>query len=143
MVHYVLGFAFDTAKTSVLLIEKKKPKWQEGLLNGVGGKIEPGEGINEAMAREFYEETSILTHPGDWKCFAKMQGPDWDCHCFKAFKVPIRSHKRPTDEHPLALFLDDLDGAHYVSNIPWLIQMALDMNGHSSDNTFFATITYI
>jgi 8-oxo-dGTP pyrophosphatase MutT (NUDIX family) len=33
----------STRQIEVLLIEKQKPAWQRGKLNGVGGKIEPGE----------------------------------------------------------------------------------------------------
>ena len=51
---YVAGFMFDSSYENVLLIRKTKPKWQEGLLNGVGGKIEPGEKELDAMKRESF-----------------------------------------------------------------------------------------
>lgn len=42
MKKYVLGFMFSTEDRGqkVALIKKLKPKWQAGLLNGIGGKIE-------------------------------------------------------------------------------------------------------
>ena len=43
MTEYVCGFAFDNTKQYVTLIEKKRPNWQAGYLNGVGGHIEEGE----------------------------------------------------------------------------------------------------
>ncbi len=39
----VAGFLFDESRERVVLIKKQKPEWQSGRLNGVGGKIEPGE----------------------------------------------------------------------------------------------------
>jgi hypothetical protein len=33
---YVLGFLFSSDFSSVCLIEKQKPKWQQGRYNGVG-----------------------------------------------------------------------------------------------------------
>lgn len=49
---YVLGFLFNENLTKVVLVRKKRPEWQCGLLNGVGGKIEDGEPPLDAMVRE-------------------------------------------------------------------------------------------
>lgn len=68
--HYVAGFLFSPDKRTVLLIRKKRPDWQKGKLNGVGGRIEPGETPLEAMIREFEEET--LTHLEDWTLTARL-----------------------------------------------------------------------
>lgn len=57
---FVLGFCFDFGYHNVLLIEKNRPPWQAGKLNGIGGKIEEGESPAAAMAREFREETGGL-----------------------------------------------------------------------------------
>lgn len=70
---YVLGFAFSHTMRSVVLIEKLKPDWQAGKLNGVGGKIEPGENAYDAMAREFFEETGWAISYGDWHLFEIMR----------------------------------------------------------------------
>lgn len=64
---YVVGFMFDVSGKEVLLIKKTKPEWQKDKLNGIGGKIEPTDrGADHAMAREFHEETGLLTQPEDW-----------------------------------------------------------------------------
>ena len=57
MKHYVLGFVFNKAKDKVLLVEKKRPKWQIDYWNGIGGKIEEDETPLAAMTREGEEET--------------------------------------------------------------------------------------
>lgn len=50
--HYVAGFMFNEDRTRVALIEKQKPDWQRGKLNGIGGKIEDDESPVEAMTSE-------------------------------------------------------------------------------------------
>jgi hypothetical protein len=56
---YVVGFMFDFAFERVALIRKRKPIWQAGKLNGIGGKIEANETREEAMRREFIEEAGF------------------------------------------------------------------------------------
>lgn len=64
---YVCGFLFEATLRGVVLIEKQKPAWQAGKLNGVGGKIEEGETPLAAMQREFEEETGAVVP--DWTLF--------------------------------------------------------------------------
>ena len=60
MKHYVLGFIFNKAGKEVLLVEKKRPEWQAGHWNGIGGKIEDDDkNPLEAMEREVIEETGF------------------------------------------------------------------------------------
>lgn len=58
----VLGFLFSEKNTEVALIQKVKPEWQKGFLNGVGGKKEDGESLFAAMCREFEEETGMFVN---------------------------------------------------------------------------------
>ena len=60
---YVTGFRVDLTTGRVLLIEKKRPAWHAGQLNGIGGSIEPGETPLQAVVREFKEETGKETSP--------------------------------------------------------------------------------
>lgn len=64
---YVCGFLFSRDLTNVVLIRKLKPEWQRGKLNGVGGKIEPGETWLQAMGREFREEAGLVV--AHWRLF--------------------------------------------------------------------------
>ena len=57
---WVVGFLMDSDAEQVILIRKNRPEWQAGKLNGVGGKVEPGELIGGAMYREFREETGVI-----------------------------------------------------------------------------------
>lgn len=58
MTTFVVGFAHDGNR--VALIRKNRPADQAGKLNGIGGKIEPGEASYDAMVREFMEETGVV-----------------------------------------------------------------------------------
>ena len=66
---YVVGFCFSPDYEWVALIRKNKPQWQAGLLNGIGGKVEPGERKGMAMMREFKEEAGVLIPEYDWLHF--------------------------------------------------------------------------
>lgn len=56
---HCVGFFFDASRSRVWLIRKERPDWQRGRLNGIGGKIEPGETALAAMVREFEEEVGF------------------------------------------------------------------------------------
>lgn len=77
---YSLGFVFDYHRQNVVLIEKLKPAWQFEKLNGVGGKVEPGEESLACIVREFKEEAGVYIPPYDWSLFAIMSGIDWQKH---------------------------------------------------------------
>lgn len=80
---FVCGFCFDEERERVVLIEKSQPAWQAGRLNGVGGKVEPGESVSAAMTREFEEEAGVrlpahavgegaASAPGTWTPFCVL-----------------------------------------------------------------------
>jgi 8-oxo-dGTP pyrophosphatase MutT (NUDIX family) len=71
---YVLGFLFSPNKKKVVLIEKKRPAWQAGLYNGVGGHVEARDPTpSHAMYREFYEETGFRFKPERWNLLKVME----------------------------------------------------------------------
>src|SRR5439155_26466068 len=81
--HYVCGFLFSPDRGRVVLIRKRRPAWQAGKLNGVGGKLEAGETPIDAMRREFREEAAVDVH--DWQHVLTLTGTDWQGHFFRAF----------------------------------------------------------
>lgn len=97
-VHYVLGFMFDSGAQRVLLIRKRRPTWQAGKLNGVGGKLEAGETPIEALVREVSEEAALKTAPEQWRYFGVMDGPDFRVHCFEMRDDSVAEFKSLTDE---------------------------------------------
>lgn len=146
MINYVLGFMFDTRGKFVVLIQKNKPLWQKGLFNGVGGKIEPNESAHEAMGREFEEETGVHTCYRNWRKYGKMSGTDWGCDLFYCLADggELADVRTVTEEVVKIVKVDDvLSGiAPVISNLPWIITMALDDKYGNGTGRIFADVRY-
>lgn len=142
MTQYVVGFLFDNERQLVALIEKQKPEWQKGYLNGIGGKIEPSDkDASAAMVREFYEEAGVETLANGWRKFAVMNGKDWSVDCFVQFSSgAISKVISATNEQIHIIHVSAISHHKTLSNIPWLVHMALDEN--MGNPPFFATIEY-
>jgi 8-oxo-dGTP diphosphatase len=121
--HYVLGFAFDHKSRQVLLINKERPDWQKGRINGVGGKINDDETASEAMTREFNEETGFFTSQATWRLFCQLTGWDYSVYCF-ATSIPFIAPLNMTDERPEWFSYDHLP-SNVNDNLWWLIPMAM------------------
>ena len=102
--NYCLGFAFRG--DVVYLIRKERPAFMAGKLNGIGGKLEPGEDPLEAMRREFKEEAGLTV--SNWHPFYIIPGNGYTIHCFAvrlrpAGPVPgadLRRHENRLIEFP-------------------------------------------
>ncbi len=127
---YVAGFLFSPGKHEVVLIRKNKPEWQAGLLNGIGGKIEDNETAIDAMCREFKEETGLVI--SDWKPFTRLSGNGWTVEFFHASAENYREAQTTTDEKVEIIYVDDLRFMSPISNLLWLIPMALDPLHHDA-----------
>ena len=136
---YVLGFLFSPDLEEVVLVEKTKPVWQAGLLNGVGGKIEDGETSVDAMVREFHEETGV--HVVGWRPFSKMTGSDWTCDIFAAASSSYDYCVTTTAKDKVTIIkTHDQYDYDVVSNLRWLVPMAI--NYLETDNEFYTKICY-
>ncbi len=82
MKHFVIGFVFNHQQDEVLLVEKKRPDWQAGRWNGIGGKIEPTDDSPlAAMQRESKEETGMRLN---WELTVIFTCPGGTCYVYKA-----------------------------------------------------------
>jgi 8-oxo-dGTP diphosphatase len=130
MILYVVGFMFDERGNEVLLIEKAKPKWQAGKLNGVGGKIEKtDESPEHAMAREFKEETGIDHDHIYWDLRVIYQGPDYEIYFFYTEGCPTLARQQPNEiEKPVVVpnWRELPENAIY--NLRWIVPMMRDGN---------------
>ena len=139
---YVVGFLFSNDYRWVTLIRKNRPDWQAGKYNGVGGKVERGEAVQDAMVREFFEETGVKTKWDDWDEFALLQGSKGDTiYVFSAVSTPYLSAvKTQTDEEVMNILvkhvLDQDEPYPVVPNLPVIIRLAL------MDNVKYATLEY-
>jgi len=64
---------FNAACDRVVLMMKRRPAWQAGRWNGVGGKVEPGEDIHTAMHREAAEEIGVRPI---WLHYVNLEYPE-------------------------------------------------------------------
>jgi 8-oxo-dGTP diphosphatase len=125
---FVVGFAFNELER-VLLVEKKRPDWQKGLLNGIGGKIEPGETPAEAMDRECLEETGLRLK---WTEVGLMRGANTDgkktlfeCFIYYAKSKLVDKFQQIEDE-PLDLYSPNcVHHSAVVPNLNFLIPFML------------------
>lgn len=123
---YVLGFAFSLTGERVALIRKTAPKWQAGLLNGVGGKVEQDELPRHAMTREFREETGVTVPSPHWTHFASMVGSDYLCHCFSVYTATLTAVKTTTEEEVVVRDVETLGKSDLIHNVRYLIDIAQD-----------------
>ncbi|SRR6266498_346577 len=125
---YCVGFAFIRTLDGerVVLIRKKKPEWQNGLLNGVGGKVEDGETARQAMAREFSEEAGVHTRAEDWRSVTEMHFLDCVVYCFATVlpDLPSMTPRTMTREEIVVLREGSFIKSGMIPNLLWLVPMA-------------------
>jgi len=131
MINYVLGFMFSEDLGHVVLIEKKRPEWQAGKLNGIGGKVEDKELPIKAMEREFKEETDVCVVSDNWKRFCIMIKPDeWTVFCY-CHVGKVYHCKTMTDERVFVQIVPVISTliaeGKALSKLDWLIRLAIDM----------------
>lgn len=130
MIEYVLGLLFSPDRRHVLLIRKRRPVWQAGRLNGIGGHLAEGEAPCVAMEREAVEEAGAGGL--DWQHFATLRdrNQDYRVYCFAAFDAAIwRAEARTNEalETHLAWHVQVRDDV--LANLPVLVALAADRSG--------------
>lgn len=131
-IEYVAGFLFTPDGSNVCLIQKKRPEWQKGKLNAVGGHIEENESPEAAMQREFEEETGVKINWDDG-LFLRLKNEQYNVYFFRKYSSEILYVKSVTDEKVLTMsILNELNTvpvtvAHFIiPNLKWIIPLALD-----------------
>jgi len=123
MQEYVVGLLMF--EDYVVMIRKAKPEWQAGRLNGVGGKIEPGEEPLTAMRRESLEEIGVTP---EWTQFARLTYTEADLYFFAAedetaFRLARQREIEPVEKWSIA-FLRDNPHVLVAENLVWLLPLA-------------------
>jgi len=138
---YVLGFLFNEKLTQVALIRKTKPEWQAGKYNGIGGKIEKGESPLFAIIREFEEETGGKANENFWQLYCNMKSYEFEVYTFSAIG-DLTDLKTTTEEEVVIIDVDQVNILRdkLLSNVPWLIEMAIDKLKNNEFN--YSVINY-
>lgn len=127
MKQYVCGFMRDSTN-KIALVRKNKPKWQAGLLNGIGGGVEENDGsAHYAMCREWKEETGIRFM--DWQFFAELRFDDCAVHFFKdsveslPYLQTVNDIGEAIEIHNYATAVRFTD---MIPNLKWLLPLAFE-----------------
>ena len=123
---YVAGLMFSEDRTKVAMVLKAKPAWQCGLFNAIGGKIEEGEDPATAMAREFLEETGVITLPSEWEYLTLMDGSWGQVYFYRMFDDRVLNVQ--TMEEEVIQLVDTLElPKNIIGNIRWMVPLAMDL----------------
>lgn len=137
MTRYVVGLMFDHARTRVVLVRKRRPEWQVNRLTGPGGKVEETETMDQAMVREFREETGQPTQPADWELVVLLQvssqnsvnGERCEVGFYRTFqpRSVVAGVRTQTDEPVFAEGVSSVLGSpQLVPNLQWILPLAAD-----------------
>lgn len=123
---YTVAFIFTPDFKKVWLIEKQKPEWQKGRLNGIGGKVEDGETNYDSCIREIKEEGGVdinfLNRVG------VMQGTNnddsgFECHIFTGTTTEQLITK---EKEKISLYdVMDVKNHRAIDNVPMLIETCI------------------
>lgn len=129
---YVVGLLFKNyqglIKQVALILKNRGPYNMANKLNGIGGKIEPGETASAAMEREFREETGVsIKH---WNEFLELRGHDWIVHFFRTegdYSIRTTTDEK-VDWYSVNHILQygSYGVVEIMPNLKWIIPMALD-----------------
>lgn len=148
---YVVGFLFDDSGQRVALMNKQRPEWQKGKLNGVGGKIEgirlplgpamdgatgyvrpewPAEAIERECLEEFgievknWRQYAILETMGDTIYFLEVRNTQ---KIEELLQKMLRTKYSKGDEIPAVLRTIDVQfSKKVIPLLKWAIPMALE-----------------
>ncbi len=121
---FVLGFCFSNHNQSVVLIEKKRPSWMVGLLNGVGGHVKKYESPVVAMRREFCEEVGLDIV--GWRQRFIFRSRCGSVFVFQVNSKHASDASTQTDERVGSYCVNRVYQLPTLSNLQWMIPMLLD-----------------
>lgn len=136
MKKYTVGFLFTPDLSKVLLIHKLAPEWQKGKLNGLGGKIESGEGAVTCFIREITEESGIVLEKKQVRLMGTLRGIDWHVYVFGAIFQGEIFESRVYEKEKIEWFDVDSLPEKCVPNLFWVIPFTRNELKNKLGNSF-------
>ena len=122
-----MAFIFNKDVTKVLLINKTRPEWQRGKLNGLGGKIEENESPVDCVLREVKEESMLGINQDNLKYFGEMVNADKSStQLFAAIYLGNENDAHSNEDQEVEWVEIKSLPTTIMTNLSWLIPMALD-----------------
>lgn len=132
---YALGFVFDESVQKVLLVHKQKPDWQQGKVNGVGGKYESGEVREMCICRETKEETTLDIAKQDWVFVGTIRQSQGNVSIWTARYIGALTDARKDDQEDIEWFDFNALPENAIDNLQWLIPLCRQKL-QGTNNTF-------
>jgi len=126
MKRYTLAFIFTPSFEQVLLVHKLSPEWQKGMLNGIGGKVEPGEASIDCISREVKEEANLLIKKEDWLYLGELKSSGWHMDVYTTVYTGSLSDAKKTDKEEIEWISVGSLPENTIGNLTWLIPFSLD-----------------
>jgi 8-oxo-dGTP diphosphatase len=140
MQRYTMVFAFDP-QGRVALIRKNRPDYLAGKWNGIGGKVEPGEGYEVAAVRELREESGLDLLPSELtRCGVFTVEGAYEIHVFRTVLAAdhLLSAYTVTDEEVRVFCAQDLHAINMDQHSRMFYQSAvISANHHTNHRTKF------
>jgi len=126
MQKYVVAFVFNYDLSSVLLMHKNRPAWQNGLVNGLGGKVDEGEDTYTTVSREIEEESGLEIPKESWVKAGRVYSDSFEMDVFGYIYEGGMSDATTKENEPIEWFkVADLP-SNTIENVPWLIHITFD-----------------
>lgn len=126
MQKYVVAFVFNTDFTSVLLMHKNRPAWQDGLVNGLGGKVNDGEDTFATVSREVEEESGLQISKDSWVKVGKVHSGSFTMDVFGHRYEGDMNDAVTKEDEPIEWFKVSELPSNIIENVPWLVNITLD-----------------
>lgn len=110
----VVGGILFNSKGQVLIAQRKRGRSFEMWWEFPGGKIDPGETEEAALARELNEELGLVFKESDFTFFGESEVKDPDGHiCLRAYRAICNQTIRSHPDHEQVLWVEPSELKNY------------------------------
>ncbi len=120
---FVLALLYSVDHRQVVLMRRTRPVWQAGRVNGLGGRLMPGETAATAARREVREECGVDV--AEWREVLVWEDAEYVMHVMRGESEQAREARTMEDQE---VFLADVHALPHnvIDNLRWLVPLALD-----------------